>query len=209
MNESSRQTQDTAMAWADAQRKMWEYWMRTAEPVVRPPYVEAWQRSASTMIDAWENAVKLGLQAQLNWAGFFTRSVTENERAPKEIVEWAHQSYDTAKAWNEAQRELWAVPFAWLRSSGPTMYASGFLEISKAWQEAARKTLDAQADVAKRSMEEGSRVAETAAQQAGRTAETASQQAGRTAETATQQAERAAKPPQQQQIDRTGAPGRG
>jgi hypothetical protein len=188
----ARQTQDAALAWADVQQKMWEYSIRGVEAVVRPQYLEAWQRSANTMIDAWANSVKLGLQAQRDLAGFWTRRVSDNERAPKEVVEWAHQSYDVAKAWNQAQQDLWDVWFVGMRNLGPMTYTGAILEVSKAWQDAARKTLDAQAEVTRKTAEQGARAAASSPEQGARAAATTADLGARAASNTAQQAERAA-----------------
>lgn len=144
-----RQTQDMALAWAEVQKTMWERWMRGLESNLNSSYAEAWERASSEIIDAWENTVKLALKAQLDWTGLWTVRLGEDKRAPKEVVEWSRQTYDLMKAWNDAQVEMWNVWFANLRSFGPLEHTNAFVDVSKSWNDAVRKSLDASTEWAR------------------------------------------------------------
>jgi hypothetical protein len=143
---ATRQTEDMALAWAEVQKKMWEQWMKGLESSVRPPqYSGAWERAASDVIDAWSASVKLALQAQLDGTTFWVRSLTADERLPKEVIEWAHQMLELMKAWNNAQREMWDAWFIGLRKFGPIEYTNAFIDVYTTWREAVRKSFDAEA----------------------------------------------------------------
>jgi hypothetical protein len=138
-----RQTQDMALAWAEVQKAMWERWIRGLESNLRPQYAEAWERASGEIIDAWESTVKLALKAQLDWTGLWTLRLSDEKGAPKEVVDWSHQTYELMKAWNDAQLEMWTTWFARLRSFGPLEYTNAFVDVSKSWHEAVRESLDA------------------------------------------------------------------
>lgn len=160
---ATRQTEDMAMAWAEVQKKMWEHWMKGIESNLRPQYAESWERASGNIIDAWENSVKLALQAQSDWTGLWARRLSDDERSPKEVVEWARQMYEMMKSWNSAQLEMWDAWFASLRKFGPVEYTSAFVDVSKSWREAARKSLDAEAEWMRAWSEQSQRVAAAAA----------------------------------------------
>ena len=159
---ATRQTEDMAMAWAEVQKKMWEHWMKGLESNLRPQYAESWERASGNIIDAWENSVKLALQAQSDWTGLWARRLSDDERSPKEVVEWARQMSDMMKAWNNAQLEMWDSWFASLRKFGPVEYTSAFVDVSKSWRDAARKSLDAEAEWMRAWSEQSQRVAAAA-----------------------------------------------
>jgi hypothetical protein len=159
---ATRQTEDMAMAWAEVQKKMWEHLMKGIESSVRPQYAESWERASGNIIDAWENSVKLSLQAQADWTGIWARRLGDDERSPKEVVEWARQMYELMKSWNSAQLEMWESWFASVRKFGPVEYTSAFVDVSKSWREAARKSLDAEAEWMRAWAEQGQRVAAAA-----------------------------------------------
>jgi hypothetical protein len=138
-----RQAQDIALAWAEVQKTMWERWMRGLESQMRPSYAEGWERASGEIIDAWENTVKLALKAQLDWTALWTRQLGDNNGAPKEVTDWSNQTYELMKAWHDAQVEMWNVWFENLRSFGPVEYTNAFVDVSKSWYDAMRKSLDA------------------------------------------------------------------
>jgi hypothetical protein len=159
---ATRQSEDMAMAWAEVQKKMWEYWMKGLESSLRPPYTESWERASGNIIDAWEKSAKLALQAQGDWTELWARRLSEDERSPKEVVEWARQMSEMMKAWNNAQLEMWGSWFASLRKFGPVEYSSAFVDVSKSWRDAARKSLDAEAEWMHTWSEQSQRVAAAA-----------------------------------------------
>ncbi len=160
---ATRQTEDMAMAWAEVQKKMWEQWMKGLDSGIRMQQAEAWERASQNIIDAWENSVKLSLQAQVDWTGLWARRLGDDERAPKEVIEWARQMYEMMKAWNNAQIEMWESWFSSLRKFGPVEYASAFVDVSNSWREAARKSLDAEAEWMRTWSQQSQRVAAGAA----------------------------------------------
>ena len=132
-----------ALAWAEVQKVMWERWMRGVESRIGPPQAEAWERASREIIDAWGSSVKLALHAQLDWTGFWAVRLREDKTSPKEVVEWSRQTYELMKAWNDAQLEMWDGWFTSLRNFGPLEYTSAFVDVSKSWREAVRKSFDA------------------------------------------------------------------
>lgn len=159
---ATRQTEDMAMAWAEVQKKMWEHSMKGIESSLRPQYAESWERASGNIIEAWEKSVKIALQAQSDWTGLWARRLSDEERAPKEVVEWAHQMYEMMKAWNSAQLEMWDCWFSSLRKFGPVEYTGAFVDVSKSWRDAARKSLDAEAEWMRAWSEQSQRVAAAA-----------------------------------------------
>jgi hypothetical protein len=131
------------LAWAEVQKVMWEHWMRGVESRVGLPQAEAWERASREIIDAWENSVKLALQAQLDWTGFWTLRLRDDKTSPREVIEWSGQTYELMKAWTDAQVEMWNGWFTSLRNFGPLEYTGAFVDVSKTWQEAVRKSVDA------------------------------------------------------------------
>lgn len=131
-----------ALAWAEVQKVMWEHWMRGVESRIAPPQAEAWERASREIIDAWENSVRLALHAQLDWTGFLARRLSDDKSSPKEVVEWSRQAYDLMKAWSDAQLEMWDAWFTSVRKFGPVEYTSAFVDVSKSWQQAVRKSVD-------------------------------------------------------------------
>lgn len=135
-----------ALEWAEVHKTMWVHRMRGVEPNARASYAEAWERASGEIIDAWENSVKLALQAQLDWTGLWMLRLRDEKGSPKEVVEWADQSYELLKAWTDAQLEMWNVWFASLRRFGPLEHADGFVETYKIWHNAVCESLDASAE---------------------------------------------------------------
>jgi hypothetical protein len=147
-----------ALAWAEVQKTMWEHWMRGVESRIRPPQADAWERASKEIIDAWENSVKLALHAQLDWTGFWTLRLRDDKTSPKEVVEWSRQTHELMQAWTDAQLEMWDAWFKSLRSFGPLEYTSAFVDASKSWQEAVRKSVDASGEWLHAWSEQGQRV---------------------------------------------------
>ena len=140
-----RESQDMAMALAEAQKAVWERWVRTVECSVYPETADAWERASSKIIDAWVTTVKLALEAELTWVRLWMRSLSDDEgAAPKEVIEWSHLTCEMMEAWIVARQEMWDAWFAALRRVGPhEQHTTAFVEVSKTWREAACKALDA------------------------------------------------------------------
>lgn len=117
---------------------------------MRPSSAEGWERASGEIIDAWENTVKLALKAQLDWTALWTQQLGDDNGAPKEVADWSHQMYELMKAWHDAQLEMWNIWFANLRSFGPLEYTNAFVDVSKSWHDAMRKSLDASTEWAQK-----------------------------------------------------------
>ncbi len=142
----ARQAEDMTLAWAKVQEKMWEQWMKGLESSrVQPQYAEVWERASNKIIDSWANTVKLALHAQLDYTRLWVHRLSEQERAPNEVVEYAQQTYEIMQAWIEAQLEMWDCWFSGMRKLGPVETTTAFIDVMKSWQEAVRKSLEAEA----------------------------------------------------------------
>jgi hypothetical protein len=140
-----RESQDMAMALAEAHKAVWERWVRTVECGECPETADAWERASSKVIDAWATMVKLALEAELTWVRLWMRTFSDDEgAAPKEVIEWSRLTCEMMEAWIVARQEMWDTWFATLRRVGPhEQHATAFVEVSKTWREAACKALDA------------------------------------------------------------------
>ena len=69
--EWTKQTEDMFKTWTEAQKKMWDEWLRAMQGFSRPQASEAWGKS----VEAWEESVKKTLDAQNEWPSIIATSL--------------------------------------------------------------------------------------------------------------------------------------
>lgn len=140
----SEQVQKMMQSWAETQQKMWSSWLESVEQLGRSPGAGLWDRT----LDTWQQSVNKTLDVQEDWVRAWAGRFRDVEGAPREVHDWAQEGEVMMKRWNDAQRELWDQWFEVLRKTRPeggTLGQSGAGEdLVRAWQETARKAVDAQ-----------------------------------------------------------------
>jgi len=140
----SDQTQRMMRTWAETQQKMWSSWLEGLQRAGQAPGPELWERTVET----WRESVNRTLDAQAEWTQAWAARFQEIEGTPKEARDWAEEGQAMMSRWNEAQRELWGQWFDVLKSARPdsVLGRSGEApeQLIRAWQETARKAMEAQ-----------------------------------------------------------------
>ncbi len=140
MAEWTKQTEDVLRTWADTQKKLWGSWLEFAEQqTAQAPIADTWRKT----VDAWEAAVKSGLQAQLDFARSVSDQVAAVKDVPKDVRDWSEQTQQLGARWNSAQKQLWESYFEMVRKAAPGSIVGRFDEenqkLFKVWQEAVEK----------------------------------------------------------------------
>jgi len=143
----TKQTEEMIKTWTDAQRKMWDSWMGAMKS---GDASGAWAQT----VEPWQKAVEQALEAQVAWIRSVAESVPSAPGATKEMSEWSQQMLEMMQRWTEAQKPMWERWFETLKSANVMdMAGTGAEEakkVAQAWQDAAKKALEAQQEWARR-----------------------------------------------------------
>ena len=139
-----KQAEEMTKTWTEAQKKMWDNWLKTTQQSFGPSQVpEIWQK----MVETWEGSVESTLDAQAEWMRMWANNLSSIEGTPKETVD---QVQEMAKRWSESQKQLWASWFEMARKFDPAKMPGLGEETGQqffqVWQESAQKVMDAQAE---------------------------------------------------------------
>lgn len=143
----SKQTEDAFQGWADTQKKFWNGWIDAVEQQGgQAQLADTWRKA----VDTWEDAVKSGLEAQLEVSRKMADSVSTLPNVPKDLQEWAEQAQELGTRWNGAQKELWESYFGMVRKAVPVKML-GTLDgenqkLFEAWQQAVDQVVAAQSE---------------------------------------------------------------
>lgn len=142
----SKQAQDMSASWLEGQRAAWEQWTRAMGGVGMPmagasaPNA-AWER----MLAAWRESVEGALSLQAGWVERWSEMGDQVE-SPEAAEAWVRQGGDMMNQWLDAQRQLWDAFFSAAATMGPARPADPGAEFTAAWQDAATRMADMQAE---------------------------------------------------------------
>ena len=76
----TKQTEEALQSWADAQKRIWSGWAEAAgQQVNQNQLADTWRKA----VDTWEEAVKNGLKAQLEWSQAFVGEHGDRAERPQ------------------------------------------------------------------------------------------------------------------------------
>jgi len=158
MGEWTKQTEEFVRTWAETQKKLWGGWVELAEQQTgRAPLAETWRKT----VDAWEAAVKSGLQAQLDLARTVSDNVAAVKDVSRDVREWSEQTEQLGARWNAAQKQLWESYFQMVRKAVPGTLVGRLDEenqkLFRVWQESVDKIAAAHSAWARTWTEQASR----------------------------------------------------
>ena len=168
MTDSNKPIEDMVRNWTDMQQRMWDTWLQTLRGMQAPtgmPGAEEWQKQYQKNLEAWEQAVREALDAQVRWSQQWAEKAGGGQMPNEQMQEVAKQTQEMMKAWTEAQSKLWNAWFDSVKNMDPSHMGDIDAEgqnVLKAWQDATRRAQEA--------MQELSRVATSGAAGTGSTA---------------------------------------
>ncbi|MBK1735359.1 hypothetical protein CKO15_08700 [Halorhodospira abdelmalekii] len=148
--------------WTDMQQKMWESWLQSVKGVRAPEGMamgvgaEEWQKQYQRCLEAWEQAVREALEAQVEWTrkwGAQGDGSGVSQSASQGVEEAMKQTQEMMKAWTEAQSKLWNAWFDSVKNMDPSRMAQQWDEegqrVLKAWQEATQRAQEAMRELSR------------------------------------------------------------
>lgn len=145
MMDWTKQAEEMAKSWTDAQKKMWDNWLGAMQQE-KSQAADVWAKT----VGAWEETAKNTLNAQTEWTRMWANNLKAIEGAPKEVAEWAAQAEEMSKQWSETQKKLWDSWFAMVKKVEPVKMSGDWSEESqkmfKAWQESTQKMMETQTE---------------------------------------------------------------
>jgi len=142
----NKQSEEMVRSLLGAQQKMWENWIGVVQNIQSPQVTGVWEKSVET----WHDSVKKALDSQTVWVQHWANSVSSTPGATKEATEAANKALEVSKRWTETQKQIWDSWFETIQKTDPTspkVWSEGEVQkVLKVWQEAAQKTLEAQAE---------------------------------------------------------------
>ncbi|MFP4147004.1 MAG: hypothetical protein ACLFMS_07955 [Halorhodospira sp.] len=174
----NRPMEEMVRNWTDMQQRMWEGWLQTVRGMQMPTGMtgsEELQQQYQRNLEAWEQAVREALNAQMEWTQKWAEQAGGSESATEGMQEVVKQTQEMMKAWTEAQSKLWNAWFDSVKNMDPASMAgqgdAEGVQVLKAWQDATRRAQEA--------MQELSRVVTSgAAESSGNSKQKASASAG-------------------------------
>ncbi len=142
--------------WTDMQQRMWDGWLQTLRGMQAPggaPGADGWQKHYQDNLDAWEQAVREALDAQVRWSQQWSQQGGSGNVPDAQMQEAIKQTQEMMKAWTEAQSKLWSAWFESVRNMDPSqMTGAGdgqAQEVLKAWQDATRRAQEAMQELSR------------------------------------------------------------
>lgn len=157
MVELSRQAQAAVKAWMDTQREIWEQWLESSRRLSEVRSVEDWERESGRLVDQWEASAKSALGVPEEQMRRLVDALRDEERVPRELVNWAEDVLGVMREWREAQEPLWEAWFTTARQFGPARRTGNWEEAMDTWRKAATNAAKSQAEWGRRLLERGGR----------------------------------------------------
>ncbi len=136
----TKQTDDMLQTLTDTQKKFWGTWAETAEQQAsQAQLAETWRKA----VDAWEDAVKNGLDTQKAMMQSLGDSASAVPAIPRDLLDWVAQTQALSTRWTEAQSELWESYFGMVRKAVPAKMLGTIddenQKLFAVWQESVEK----------------------------------------------------------------------
>ena len=142
-----KQAEDLMKTWTKAQQDVWETWKSSIPTVGGAQASEAWDKA----VGFWKEALDRSHKAQMEWANLWADSIKAQKGAPKELAAMTDQLLATMKTWNESQAKFWEGMLDSMQQATPDALKQRMDEGSqaafKAWQEAVKRTMEAQQEL--------------------------------------------------------------
>jgi len=144
--EWTKQAEDMFKTWTEAQKRLWDDWLKGMQGLGRSQPLEAWVKTA----EAWEDSVRESLKVQVEWTKLWAEGFTAVKGTPKEMTEWARQGQEMITQWAETQKRLWEDWLDLVKKLRPSGLTGNWeregQKFAQTWQEGIQRALDAQAD---------------------------------------------------------------
>lgn len=144
--EWTKQAEDMFKAWTEAQKRMWDDWLKTVQGFGRSQTTEMWDMT----VKASEESIKKALDSQVEWTRLWADNFNTASGTPKELVEWVRQGQDLIRRSIETQKQLWTAWFEIVKKFDPSALSRTWTpdnqKFVETWQENIQKTLEAQAE---------------------------------------------------------------
>lgn len=141
--DQGRTLDEQMQAWAALQKKLWERWIESMPEPNSKVAADAWGRA----IDGTKVAMSGFFEAQLEWARMWA-TLMRAGAGQQEIDELTNEIVTLIERWSASQNELWETLFAAVRRLEPQLLATTWEDelwnVGQAWQDAARKVIEAQ-----------------------------------------------------------------
>lgn len=147
--------EDMVSEWTDMQKKMWDNWLQSVKGTQVPEGVgaEEWRKQYQNCLEAWENAVRQALEAQVEWTRNWAHQAADEQGAPQGMEEAMKQTQEMMKAWTEAQSKLWNAWFDSAKNMDPMHMAQHWDDegqrVLKSWQEATERAQEAMRELSR------------------------------------------------------------
>ena len=141
------QFEDMVGTWSDLQQQLWRGWFGTVQ------FTPSgwWQQNYRVPLSICEEMVNLGLQAQSEYTRICMKGLKPSKSTPDFVNQVSERIEMAAENWSEAQRRAWDTWFKAAKQWDPTNTSIEWSDpaesLFKAWQDAADKTLEMQAEI--------------------------------------------------------------
>jgi hypothetical protein len=144
---SNSQIENMVGTWSDLQQQLWRGWLGTLQ--LTPS--GWWKQNYRIPLEICEEMVKLGLQAQSQYAQICMKGLQPNKAMPEFVNQVGERMQMMTENWTEAQRQAWETWFKAAKQLDPTHPSMEWevpaQNLFQSWQEAAEKTLEMQANL--------------------------------------------------------------
>lgn len=144
--EWTKQAEEMFKTWTEAQKKLWDDWLKGVQGLGRPQPQDVWVKTA----EAWEDSVRESLKLQVEWTKLWAEGFVAVKGTPKEMTEWARQGQEMITQWAETQKRLWEDWLDLVKKLRPSGLGGNWeregQKFAQTWQEGIQKALDAQAE---------------------------------------------------------------
>ncbi len=159
---TSNPMEEMIRSWTDMQQRMWEAWLQTVRGMQMPTGMagrEDWQRQYQRNLEAWEQAVREALDAQVAWTQKWAEQAGGDQAASEGMQEAIKQTQEMMKAWTEAQSKLWNAWFDSVKNMDPSTMSGQWdaegQQVLKAWQDATQRAQEAMQELSRVAMNGG------------------------------------------------------
>jgi hypothetical protein len=141
-----KQAEETFKTWTDAQKAMWDEWIKTTQSFGKTHATDSWKRT----VEAWEESVKNSLHLQMEWSKLWAEGFGSAKGTPKDFQNFARQGQEMMMRWAETQMQLWTAWFDMVKKLDPTPVGGSSEKDSEnflhMWQDSLKNLQNVQAE---------------------------------------------------------------
>lgn len=145
--EATKQAEDTARGWTEAQLKIFDKWFDAFKSASAPKVGQGGEQLRQTTLQAWEESVRSSLETQADLSNIVIEALGAWAPQPQNGRDGAavKQMQDAVRSWTDAQRQAWSSFFQLAKKVDVSALSESWDQLMESSQQSFRKAWESQA----------------------------------------------------------------